>query len=209
VAATARQEAQGQRPRGGSLYVGGAALAVLFLVGASWLWWSLRRPAVATDPGHSAATDTRSASSPLPSTDATPTPAAAAGGGQGFAGWADQESDLPQAELRRLRGVGAWTGDKLTITVYNASSWRVTEIVVRTSLMEADRFVDAVEPHRLSPAGAAPVDAAVGELLNRVAPNRKRAGVNPADTGPFEATVGPQPAGYRWRIEGARGYPPR
>ena len=29
------------------------------------------------------------------------------------------------------------------------------------------------------------------------------------DTGPFEATVGAQPEAYRWRIEGARGYPPR
>ena len=131
------------------------------------------------------------------------------GGERRFTGWADQEADLPLAELRRLRGVGGWAGDKLTITLYNGSSWRVTEIFVLTSRMEGDRFVDSVAPHLLLPVGGAPVDGAVQDLLQKVAPDRKRAGVNPADTGPFEVVLGPQPAGYRWKIERARGYPPR
>jgi hypothetical protein len=116
---------------------------------------------------------------------------------------------VPAAELRRLRGVGAWSGNKLTITLYNGSTFRVTEILVRTSLLRGDEFADAETPLRLLPAGEAGVDAGTAELLNKVAPDRKKSGVNPLDTGPFEATAGPQPPAYRWRIEGARGYPPR
>ncbi len=127
----------------------------------------------------------------------------------GFTGWSDQEADVPPAELRRLRGVGAWSGERLTITLYNGSTWRITEILVRTSRLTGDEFVDADTPHRLLPVGAAPLDAGTAELLKKVAPDRRKAGVSPLDTGPFEASVGPQPPAYRWRIEGARGYPPR
>jgi hypothetical protein len=116
---------------------------------------------------------------------------------------------VPATELRRLRGVGAWAGDKLTITLYNGSSWRVTEILVRTSRLRGDEFVDGETPLRMLPVGGAPVDAATAELLEKVAPNRKKPGVNPLDTGMFAVTVGPQPQAYRWKIEGARGYPAR
>jgi hypothetical protein len=126
-----------------------------------------------------------------------------------LAGWSDQEVDLPPAELRRLKGVGAWSGSKLTVTLYNGSAWRITEILVRTSRLRGDEFVDAETPHRLLPSGGAATDAGMAELLKKVAPERKKPGVNPLDTGPFEATVGAQPEAYRWRIEGARGYPPR
>ena len=43
----------------------------------------------------------------------------------------------------------------------------------------------------------------------KVAPDRRKPGVNPLDTGPLAAEVGPRPEAYRWAIEGARGYPPR
>jgi hypothetical protein len=49
----------------------------------------------------------------------------------------------------------------------------------------------------------------VGQLLNKVARDRKKPGVNPLDTALFEVPAGAQPAAYRWKIEGARGYPPR
>jgi hypothetical protein len=42
-----------------------------------------------------------------------------------------------------------------------------------------------------------------------VAPDRKKPGVNPADTGPFEGKAGQQPENFRWEIEAARGYAPR
>ena len=41
---------------------------------------------------------------------------------------ADRESDLPNAELRKLRPVWAWEGDTLKGTVYNGTGWRVTEL---------------------------------------------------------------------------------
>ena len=104
------------------------------------------------------------------------------------------------------------TGPDATIRFYlryNGSTWRVTEIYVLTSKMEGDHFVDAVALQVLLPVGGAPVDGAVQDLLQKVAPDRKRAGVNPSDTGPFEVVLGPQPSAYRWKIERARGYPPR
>jgi hypothetical protein len=210
----ARGETRGSRLQGPALYVGGVAVALLVIGAVVWLRWprsepkaspgaDLQAPPVASAPSGPAG-DAVPSSSPGAAPTAAPGPA----GAPGFAGWADQEADLPNAELRLLRGVGAWAGDKLTITLYNGSSWRVTEIFVRTSGIQGDRFVDADAPRRLLPAGV-PVDAAVGELLKKVAPDRKRPGVNPADTGAFEGVVGPQPAAYRWKIEGARGYPPR
>lgn len=186
------------------LVYGGIAAAVLVLGLIAWLLWpreDVPAPSVPVTKG-----GTSSPASPGPNPGASSGPVRP--GEAGFTGFADQEADLPTAELKRLRGVAGWSGEKLTITLYNGSNWRVTEILVRTSRLENDQFVDADVARRLAPAGA-PLDAAVGEMLKKVAPDRKKAGVNPADTGPFEGAVGAQPQAYRWKIEGARGYPPR
>lgn len=200
-------------PAGGRapLYAGG--VAAVLVVGAL-AWWLWPRPAVApVEPGTgdpASSNGGTSASTPVPgSTAVAPPVEGGPGGGRTFTGWADQEAELPPAELRQLRGVGGWAGDKLRVTLYNGSTWRVTEIYVLTSKMEGDHFVDAVALQVLLPVGGAPVDGAVQDLLQKVAPDRKRAGVNPADTGPFEVVLGPQPSAYRWKIERARGYPPR
>jgi GYF domain 2 len=141
--------------------------------------------------------------------DATSASSAGRGpGAEGFAGLSDREVEMPPAELGHLRGVGAWSGTKLAITLYNGSTWRITEILVRTSRLHGEEFVDAETPHWLQPVGGPPLDAGTAALLKKVAPDRRKPGVNPLDTGPFEATIGPQPEAYRWRIEGARGYPP-
>jgi hypothetical protein len=177
---------------------------------AWWLWPRPAAPPVVTVTDPTASSVGTSESTPAPgSTAVAPAPEGASGGGRTFTGWADQEADLPPTELRLLRGVGGWAGDKLRVTLYNGSTWRVTEIYVLTSKMEGDHFVDAVALQVLLPVGGAPVDGAVQDLLQKVAPDRKRAGVNPADTGPFEVVLGPQPSAYRWKIERARGYPPR
>lgn len=190
-----------------ALYFGGlGALVVLVLVGW-WVWprskddrtTSARRgttspagtPAVSPRTGEAGVTETAPGEAP-----------------RAFAGWSEEEEELPPSELRRLRGVGAWSADKLAVTIYNGSTWRITEILVRTSRLRGEEFVDGETPHRLLPVGGAPVDAGTAELLKKVAPDQRRPGVNPLDTGPFEATVGAQPQAYRWRIEGARGYPP-
>jgi hypothetical protein len=193
----------------------GALGAVLALVLAGWFFLRRQREPAAAPSGaaQAAAADPTSAGRPAggtgPSGPAGSAPAASGTGG--FAGWSDREGDLPTPELRSLRGVGAWSGDRLTVTIYNGSTWRITEILVRTSVLSGDEFKDAENAQWLRPAGQPPIDPGMEAALDKVAPDRRKrikAGVNPSDTGPFEAEVGPKPDGYRWRIEAARGYPP-
>jgi hypothetical protein len=121
---------------------------------------------------------------------------------------ADREGDLPAPDLKRLRGVATWAGDTLKLTVYNGTAWRVTELYVKISRFKDDDFIEDPRPVVLVPPGVS-VDAGVADLLSRVAPDRKKPGLNPADTGPFEGKAGPQPENFRWEIEVARGYSPR
>ncbi len=202
--------AQGLPPPTVAPYLAGlAALLVVVVVG--WLLWPRSThhdgPNVAPGPAR-----VNSGGPPLasPAADAAPSAEEEPGGGtSAFAGWSDQEADLPLGGLSHLRGVAGWRGDRLTITVYNGSTWRITELLVRTSQLSGDGFVDNATPQRFLPAGGVPVDPATAALLKKVAPDRRKPGVNPLDTGSFEATVGPHPEAYRWKIEGARGYPPR
>jgi hypothetical protein len=120
---------------------------------------------------------------------------------------ADREADLPVAELRKLRGVAAWSGDTLKLTVVNGTGWRVTELSVRIGRFTGDDFANDPRPVRLLPP-AGQVDTGVADLLRRVAPDRKKPGLNPLDTGAFEGRAGSVPESYRWQIESARGYPP-
>jgi GYF domain 2 len=131
----------------------------------------------------------------------TPTPA--------VAGLGDQEQNLPQSELSKLRGVAGWEGTTLVFTLYNGSSWRVTELFVKPSRMINDQFVDDTQPRKLSPLSGEQAEAGVDSLMAKVAPDRKKPGVNPFDTGRFQGDAGPRPENYRCPIVGARGYPPR
>jgi hypothetical protein len=180
----------------GPLLYGGVGLAVVVVALLAWLLWPAHRSnetgTSTADPGPGAP-----AVSPAPGPDGAPDSTGV--GSASFAGWAEEEADLPASELKRLRGVAGWSGDTLTITVFNGSTWRVTELLVRTSRLK-NQSIDDETPKRLLPAG---------ELRKAVAPDRKKAGVNPRDTGPFEGVVGAQPAAYSWSIDGARGYPAR
>jgi hypothetical protein len=138
---------------------------------------------------------------PVTTRPAAPTPPPASG-------LADRESEIPKADVRKLRGVAAWSGDTLKLTVYNGTSWRVTELYVRVGRFQNDDFVEDPRPLLLLPPGGQ-VDAGVADLLSRVAPDRKKPGLNPADTGPFEGKAGQQPENFRWEIESARGYAPQ
>jgi hypothetical protein len=137
---------------------------------------------------------------PVVSARPAPTPVAAVVG--------NREADLPPSEVRKLRGVAAWAGDTLKLTVYNGTSWRVTEIYVRIGRFRGDDFVEDPRPLLLLPPGGQ-VDAGVADLMNKVAPDRKKPGLNPLDTGPFQGRAGQQPDNFRWEIETARGYAPR
>jgi hypothetical protein len=120
----------------------------------------------------------------------------------------DREADLPVAEVPRLRGVAAWSSETLELTVENRTAWRVTELRVRVSRLSGDDLQPDAAPLVLLPP-AKPVAPGVADLLDRVAPDRKRPGLNPLDTGSFEAKAGPRPEGFHWEIESARGYAPR
>jgi len=137
---------------------------------------------------------------PPPAATPAPTPVPAALG--------DREADLPPAEVKKLRGVAAWEGTRLRLTVYNGTNWRVTELYARIYRFKGDDFTEDTRPVLLLPP-ARNVDAGVADLLSKVAPDRKKAGLNPLDTGPFEGEAGEQPESFRFEIESARGYPPR
>jgi uncharacterized RDD family membrane protein YckC len=211
------------KPGSPALVYGGIAAGVAVLGLLAWLFWPRAQPAVppssalplggtSTDnspavvlPAHPQPTAAAQTPPPPPVTTRpapTPAPTVAA------TALVEKESDLPHGDLKRLRGVATWAGDTLKITVYNGTTWRITELYVKVSRFKDEDFVEDPRPLVLLPPGAA-VDAGVADLLSRVAPDRKKAGLNPADTGPFEGKAGQQPENFRWEIETARGYAPR
>ena len=207
----------------------GAALVLLFAGLGAWRLAArpevspITLPPAAASPGQPASSPALSATPPpvAPRNDATPVPARASGTAAAVPATAsrpratparsalvaDAEASLPPAELRKLRGVAGWSGENLKLTVYNGTSWRVTELSVRVERFVGDEFVYDGQPLRLLPPAGA-VDSGVADLLQRVAPDRKKPGLNPLDTGAFVARAGARPENMRWEIESARGYPP-
>jgi hypothetical protein len=120
----------------------------------------------------------------------------------------DRELDIPKPELIKLRQVAAWSGTTLELTVYNGTTFRVTEVFATVQRFVGDDVVEDDTPIRLLPPEAS-VDAGVATLLNKVAPDRAKPGVNPLDTGKFAGLAGPPPEAYRCQIVAARGYATR
>jgi hypothetical protein len=208
------------KPGSPALVYGGIAAGVAVLVLLGWLFWPRPQPeAPASAPvplGGTTAENAPAVVIPAPPTTVaapSPTPAPAtpaptrppATPPPASTGLADRESEIPKADLRKLRGVAAWAGDSLKLTVYNGTTWRVTELYVRVGRFVNDDFIEDPRPILLTPPGGQ-VDAGVADLLSRVAPDRKKPGLNPADTGPFTGKAGQQPENFRWEIESARGY---
>ena len=211
------------KPGSPALVYGGIAAGVAVMGLLAWLFWPRPEPPAPPVPVPLGGTTTENApavlipATPVPTVApvATPPPVAApvttrpaAPTPPPASGLADRESEIPKADVRKLRGVAAWSGDTLKLTVYNGTGWRVTELDVRVGRFQNDDFVEDPRPLLLLPPGGQ-VDAGVADLLSRVAPDRKKPGLNPADTGPFEAKAGPPPENFRWEIESARGYAPQ
>jgi hypothetical protein len=213
------------KPGSPALVYGGIAGGVAVLGLLAWLFWPRAEPIApaptqlplgGTNPDNAPAVViparpretpvalATEAPPPVTRPAATPTPAPTAAS----AVLSDGESDLPAGDLKRLRGVATWAGETLKLTLYNGTQWRVTELYVKISRFKDDDFVEDPRPVVMVPPGQS-VDAGVADLLSRVAPDRKKAGLNPADTGPFEGKAGQQPENFRWEIESARGYAPR
>jgi hypothetical protein len=226
-AGAGRAEAEGERfrPRPAArapaaagpspLVYAGAGAGVLVLGLLVWLFWPKSPPprpktaaAGGSSPGVITLKEGDPSGSPAGSGGGGTAPASAAPGQPGFAGWSDQEANLPNAELVKLKAVAGWAERTLEVTVYNGSTWRVTELLVRPNRLVKDNFVEDQRPLTLLPVGAQ-VEQGVDQLLSKVAPDRRKPGVNPLDTGKFVANAGDRPEAFRAPIVGARGYPPR
>lgn len=152
------------------------------------------------------ATATATAATAPPPTLATAPPLGAPLGARAAA-FSGEEQEIPVAELRSVRHVAAWTGTTLELTVYNETTWRITEVYVRIQRYVGTEVEDDGIPVHLVPPEEI-VDEEIASLLSKVAPDRSKPGVNPADTGRFAGEVGPPPEGFRCEIVSARGYPP-
>jgi len=208
------------KPGSPLLVYGGIAAGVAVLALLGWLFWPRSEPAQPVPIGgttvenapavviHAPPVGTPSAApvttpTPAPTPPPRPTPAAPA-----VTAMSDREADLPKSEIRKLRPVWAWEAETLKGTVYNGTAWRVTELYVRVGRFINDDFVEDPRPIVLSAPGSE-VDAGVADLLSKVAPDRKRPGINPLDTGVFQGRAGARPENFRAEIESARGYAPR
>ena len=209
------------KPGSPALVYGGIAAGVAVLGLLAWLFWPRPQPPTPPVPvplGGTTADDAPAVVIPAPpgraptaapiATPTPPPPRPAAVPTPSAAGMADRESDLPKSDLRRLRAVWAWEGDTLKGTVYNGTAWRVTGIYVRVFRFVNDDFIEDPRSIQMVPPGGQ-VDAGVADLLSKVAPDRKKPGVNPLDTGAFEGKAGMRPENFRAEIESARGYAPR
>jgi len=216
-----RARVEEAKPGSPALVYGSIAAGVAVLALLGWLFWPRAEPAppagpvplggttaenapavvlpagpegVTPTPPPTVTPETPSTTLPRPP---TPVPAAVA----------DLETSLPAADLRRLRPVWIWEGESLRGTVYNGTGWRVTELYVRVSRFVNEDFIEDRRPILLLPPSDQ-VDAGVADLLSKVAPDRKKPGLNPLDTGVFEGRVGARPENFRAEIDSARGYAP-
>jgi hypothetical protein len=210
------------KPGSPMLVYGGIAAGVAVLGLLGWLFWPRAQPPAEPMPIGGTTVENAPAVvipaqpatptvAPPPPTTVPPTappptrpPATAA---PAVAAVSDREGDLPKSELRKLRPVWAWGAETLKGTVYNGTAWRVTELYVRVGRFVNEDFVEDPRPVVLSAAGGQ-VDAGVADLLSKVAPDRRRPGINPFDTGVFQGRAGPRPENFRAEIEAARGYAP-
>lgn len=194
------------KPGSATLVYGGLGAGVIALALVGWLLWPRPQPMPAPVVVPPAPARTPVAVPP-PQVPPAGRPSPRAVSARPASAFAEREAELPPAEVRKLRGVAAWSDETLALTLDNPTAWRVTEIRVRVSRLAGDEVVQDAGPLVLLPP-APPVAPGVADLLERVAPGRRKPGLNPFDTGSFEAKVGPPPEGFRWEIESARGYAP-
>ncbi len=209
------------KPGSPMLVYGGIAAGVAVLGLLGWLFWPRAQPptepvpiggttvdnapavVIPAPPGGAPTAVPTAPPTPAP----TPPPRPTATPGSAVAALSDRETDLPKSEIRKLRPVWAWEAETLRGTVYNGTAWRVTELYVRIGRFVNEDFIEDPRPIVLAAPGGE-VKAEVADLLSKVAPDRKRPGINPLDTGVLQGRAGPRPENFRAEIESARGYAP-
>ena len=174
----------------GSLGVGVIAMG---LVG--WLLWPRPQPPAvvilpAPEPTASAPV---AVPSPHVSPGATRSPAPAAPARPASV-FEDREAELPPAEVHRLRGVAAWSGETLGLTVESRTAWRVTELRARVSRFAGDDLARDAGPLVLLP----PAATSAARRRRPAGPRRARSqetGPQPARQGLVRSPGWPAPGG--------------
>ena len=129
------------------------------------------------------------------------------------------EMELPPAELMKLQGPATIEGDALSVSVFNATQWHVSEVVVALTVVRKD---GGVESSLSASWNGAPAAGTVVPLQgSEVRPERKpdvtviykmRAASAPFATTVFSAPlsldVTPEQE-WHWAIVQAKGYPPQ
>lgn len=134
------------------------------------------------------------------------------------------EMELPPGEMAKVEGKAVVEGDALTVPVFNATQWHLSEITVAFTVIRKARSSDtrtevdssSVDPVHIAPsAGDLEVDA-----FQQVRPERKpdvtlmfrmRAAAVPWSNAVFSAPMNMELAPgeeWHWAIVQAKGYPP-
>jgi hypothetical protein len=116
--------------------------------------------------------------------------------------------DLPDSELAKLEGPAVIDGDRLQVSVYNASAWELREITVAlTVLRTPDLTTMEIVPSKLNPASAESIAAPEKRPDVTVLYHLKAAAAPLATTvfqATLETTLSPEQE-WHWAIVQARG----
>ncbi len=123
------------------------------------------------------------------------------------------QMNLPAADLVKLEGPATIEGDALSVSVFNATTWHVSEVAVALTVVKKNRPEDAAAGVE-TPAGS---DAAFQEVRPEKKQDvtviyRMRAAAPPwaraVFSAPLNMTLAPGEE-WHWAIVEARGYPPQ
>jgi hypothetical protein len=112
------------------------------------------------------------------------------------------QMDLPSSDLAKLEGPAAVEGDALTVTIFNATNWHVSEVavaftVVKKAAADAGDPFQEVRPEKKQ-------DTTVIYRMRAAAPPWMRA----VFSAPLNLDLGPGDE-WHWAIVQAKGYPPQ
>lgn len=128
------------------------------------------------------------------------------------------QMELPAEELEKLEGPATIEGDALTIPIFNATDWHVSELAVAVTVVKRAATRETTASPTQAEDVAAPVPSAT---FQEVRPEKKpdvtiiyrmRAAAPPWARAVFSAPLKidvPEGDEWHWAIVGAKGYPPQ